>query len=149
MDIMYRDDTVARIVTSVGVGLMGVLIFTTIISGIYSAIRHPGDTVLDMIYVAVVYTSPYVIFSAVGVALFILKKSRAISVTFFVGVVTLIGLWLFKNLMQVEEDVTFGYSLYETLGKNFKVSAITAGGFAAVMVMQAYLTLSTDYRDYE
>jgi hypothetical protein len=149
MDIMYRDDMVARVVTAVGVALMGALAFTTVISGIYSSMWHPGDTVLDMIYVAVVYTSPYVIFSAVAVALFILKKSRAISITFLIGVVTLIGLWLFKNLMQVEEDVTFGFSLYETLGKNFKVSAYTAGAFAAVMLMQAYLTLSTDYGDFE
>ena len=125
--------------------MLGILAFTTAISGIYGSIRHPGDTVLDMIYVAVVYTSPYVIFSAAGVALYILRKSRSISFTFIAGVVTLIGLWLFKNLMQVEEDVTFGYSLYETLGKNFKVSAITAGMFAVVMVMQAYLIIPTDY----
>lgn len=149
MDIIYRDDTVARVVTAVGVGLLGVLTVTTVISGIYSAIQHPEDPILDMIYAAVVYTSPYVIFSGVGVALYLLKRSRPISITFIVGVVTLIGLWLFKNLMQVEEDVTFGFSLYDTLGKNFKVSAITAGIFAAVMAMQAYLTISTDYGDYE
>ena len=111
----------------------------------WEPVLQQGDTVLDMIYVAVVYTSPYVIFSAAGVALYILRKSRSISFTFIAGVVTLIGLWLFKNLMQVEEDVTFGYSLYETLGKNFKVSAITAGMFAVVMVMQAYLIIPTDY----
>ena len=145
MDIMYRDDAVARIVTAVGVTLLAILAFTTVISGVYGSIEHPGDTILDMIYVGVVYTSPYVIFGAAGVGLYILKKSRAISFTFITGVVVLIGLWLFKNLMQVEEDVTFGYSLYETLTLNFKDSAITAGVFAAVMAMQAYLTIPTDY----
>ncbi len=142
---MYRDDMVARMVTGVGVFLLGMLAFATIVGGVYGSIEHPGDSTLDMIYVGVVYTSPYVIFSAAGVGLYILKKSRAISFTFIVGVVTLIGLWLFKNLVQVEEDVTFGYSLYETLTNNFEASAITAGVFGAVMLIQAYLTIPTDF----
>jgi hypothetical protein len=145
MEAKYPDDPVAHIFTAIGVGLLGILAFTTVISGIYASFQHPGDTMLDMIYAGVVYTSPYVIFAAIGTALYLLKKSRTIGLVFIIGVVVLIGMWLYNNLMQTEEDVTFGYSLYETLGNNFYASAITAGIFAAIMVIMAYLTLPPDY----
>lgn len=145
MDLLNGTDQFPRIITALGITVLVVLIGMTVVSGIYSATRHPGDELLDMIYAAVVYTSPYVLYGMLGLALFILRRSRVISLTFSVGGIVLLVLWIYNNLVQTLEDVALGYSLYETLGRNFFMSAIVAGVFAALQLMQAFLIIPREY----
>ena len=147
MDSFERSDFVALGVVTFCLVLLGCLIMTTVVSGIFAALHHPGDTTLDILYAAVVYTSPYVIYGALGIALYKLKKSRGISYTFLIGVAGLIVTWIYRNLMQVNEDVSFAYSLYDSMYRCFAQSAAVAGVFVGIMVMQAFLMIAPAYED--
>ncbi|HKJ21675.1 MAG TPA: hypothetical protein VKA13_01185 [Gammaproteobacteria bacterium] len=142
------DDLIPWILLIVNIIMLGMLVIATFISGIFAATSHPGDRLLNIIYAAVVYTSPYVLYNGLGLALYILKKSRAITYTYTVGVLTLAGLWVYKNVLSPEEDVSFGYSLYDTLHDNFVISALVAGGFAIIVIMQTYLMMPEDYHQH-
>lgn len=139
------NDLITRIILILSLALLAILVIVTFLSGIYAAVSHPGDTLLNIIYGAVVYTSPYILYAGLGLALYILRKSLTITITFSTGVLVLILLWIFKNIIYTEEDVSLGYSLYDTLHSTFNLSAMVAGGFAFVLLMLAYLMIPDEY----
>lgn len=142
------DDPVPWVLLILNIIMLVALAISTFVCGVIGAVSHPGDRLLNIIYAAVVYTSPYVLFTGLGLALYILKKSRRITYTYTLGVLTLGGLWVYKNIMNPEEDVSFGYSLYDTLHDNFIVSALVAGAFAIILIMQTYLMIPEDYHHH-
>lgn len=147
MDGLQRNDSVALGVVVLCIALLLGMMLLTVAGGIYAALHHPGDTTLDMLYAAVVYTSPYVVYGALGMFMYKLKKSRSISLTFLVGVGGMIATWVYKNLLQINEDVSFAYSLYDTQYRCFAQSAVLGGVFVGLMVMQAMLIMPSEYDD--
>lgn len=143
------DDPVPLVLLILNIIVLVVLAIATFICGIFGAIFHPGDRLLNIIYAGVVYTSPYVLFTGLGLALYILKKSRRLTYTYTSGVLSLAGLWVYENIMNPEEDVSFSFSLYDTLHDNFTFSVLVAAAFAIILIMQTYLMMPEDYHHHQ
>lgn len=147
MDGLQRSEPVALGVLIFGLLLLVGLALVTIVGGVAAAWHHPGDVSLETAYAALIYTSPYVIYGALGAAFYKLKKSRSISFTHLIGVGAMIATWVYRNVIQANEDVSFAYSLYDSLFRCFVQTAIIGVVFVAVMLMEAFLMVTPPYEE--
>lgn len=119
-----------------GVILMVSAVIATIAAGFVVGFNASADSTVKVMASMFMYPTPYLLYVVIGGAVFHTKRWKPIAITFNLGAVVLVAIWVLNIFVFVHRATETTSILEEAISDNFVWASLTALSLIVIMIVE-------------